>query len=572
MDLRHQLSRLGLHQLVARLAPAKALPVCWRRLRYCRASDAADALTRLADAGAAVHLRLRRSGGVTALYAGFEDTGWQCALAELAPVFGLEAELTTAAAPLAGPLVPGNWSGSEVPDEADAVIMPPGVMYVTDTAAQAPCLSVPGAEIALPAPGLGLAVQPALPYPAHDPADGVWRLGQSSVPAPAGLVAGTDSARNRLASAFAAQAVQGESGVLVVDGTGGQVALALRDHPAVRALLASGRLVELSLSKARLRGFNPLAESRLSPSVTLWRWFWWWAGGGLGVHDKSVVEAAYRRGTRSLAGVAAVWEAGTDTRLAARAMHELQGYADVFTWMSGTFDVARHLAAGGHLLVTCAGATGARLQALRGLLALAAESESARVLSVGVRWSADSIPLLYRMDALCTGRSWVHTVYAQCSQEVATVVASRLHDLRFIEYLTRMPGGMGLVHSGGNWGQVHDEGAPLSAAAPVAVFPHAMPAASRPAWSASPDHIDVFTPLRAARLRTEAQALISEIEPASGKTTGGATVLRCPTLLEAYGASHQEALRDLEARLAVLDPLRAAAEPDAPEARGTPAA
>lgn len=536
----------------------------WRRLRYVDPTQACAALTMLAEAGASIELRLRHAGQIVALYAGLGER-WASVLEQMAPDFGLDLSVDLKAGlaeaqeprPLAGRLVPGAWG--ELPaEDADARLAAPGGMQVRRRDAEQPGRRVdrllgplapvlhslrglrapaPAGEPAeLPIPVLGVHARPELPFAIRCPQGSAWEAKAGGLAAPACLI-GADRAVRVLGLSLAEVALGEDRPTVIVDGTG-ELARGLRDVPSVRRALASGRLVELSVTCAGQRGFNPLMASSLRGAehvVTLARWRWWLRG--LGIYEQPIVEAAYASGAHTPAALARFWAGRADTLLAAHVLGALLSAGDVATWMGGSFDVARHLRAGGHVLVECPGAQGARLQALRGLLGLAAEG-GARLLSMGVCWPGSDDAMLVRLEALCHGHTWeaaalagrstrLTAVFTHGSEEPAwaggVVGAGRLSEL-----LATLPPEVGVVHLGGEWWliQAGDGGA------------------GGPGGVGRGAEDDPSTTLRTSleALRREAEALAGEVE--RGEPRGP----RRPVLLEAYGATAAEGLACIRAQ------------------------
>jgi hypothetical protein len=354
---------------------------------------------------------------------------------------------------------PGDWATAPARD-ADALIGAGGRMWVRTTegarglrarlAGLRPGRALPeGAPVALPPPVLGLHARPELPYtPARldDLAGHVCLIGDE------------DAARDLFLKLVGQLAAAGRPLVVIVGR--GDLAHDLRRCEAVRGGLASGRVAELSLSRASVRGFNPLAEATQGEAATLARWRWWLRG--VGVSDAGLIEAAYRSGARDLQSLARLCASQPGALVAAHALQALLAQRDVAAWMGGSFEVAGHLRAGGSLLVECPGATGARLHALRGLLGLAVDAPRVCVLSAGVTWQHGDDPVLAHAGAaLCWGHEeWgarvlggagVQVLAARCGADVAGRVAQAYEDVALGEHLATLEPGAALMLDGNGW-------------------------------------------------------------------------------------------------------------------------
>jgi hypothetical protein len=457
----------------------------WRRVRYADPRPAADAFGRLARNTAQLELRLRpgerhperqskgnHGEGTLALYVGGEAK-WINVLERMAKDFGLTLELAhPAPKPVARVYVPGEWATCV--GEADAKILPGG-MYVGVTGRGVKDqTNQPGAAVVLPPLTLGLHTLPTLPYVVESPENAVWHVGEGGLPAPARLV-GDASAQLALLTPLAQTALtnpvedppfaslrgaggrDGGTATLIVDGIG-ELSEHLRQLPEVARLVTGGQAAEFSLHRPGLRGFNPLAESALGEAATLMRWRWWLRG--VGVHEPTAVEAAYRSGARNLADLAKFWASDPRMLTAAHAADRLISDAAVAAWLSGNFDFDAHLGAGGHILIDAPEARGGRVQALRGALGLALEAAMAhgrayRILSVGVNWQESDWQPLENLSALHAGKGaqWDVMAFTRCGPELADKIAASFGDAHLAEYLRTLPDGAALAahRSQGKW-------------------------------------------------------------------------------------------------------------------------
>jgi hypothetical protein len=430
---------------------------CWLRLRYVDVVRAAQCFTLLAQAGAEVHLCWRVRDALPALYVGL-DQGYASALGRMAAEFGLSVMPATAPALLSGEMVAGAWAEAPGAD-ADAHIASPGAMWVrapaqardrTGLAWLRARPALPGAPIALPPPALGLHARLELPYASatlYDLAGQVCLLGDE------------DAAHDLFLKLVGQQVAAGRP-LVVIDGRG-DLAHDLRRLDAMRAGLASGRMVDIGQLRASMRGFNPLAEASQGEAATLARWRWWLRG--VGVHDPALIEAAYRSGARDLQSLARRWAAQPGALVAAHAVQALLAQRDAAAWLRGNFDVAGHLHSGGALLVECPNAAGARLHILRGLLGLAVDAPGVCVLSAGVAWQRGDDPVLaHAGTALCwgdadltaralRGDASVRVLAARCGADVAGRVAQAYGDVTLGEHLETLERGAALVRTDNGW-------------------------------------------------------------------------------------------------------------------------
>ncbi len=432
------------------------VPLDWRRLRYRQAEQAARAFQLLVESGAPrVELRLQPDeNGGRKLFVGMERHYFDALERGMAEPFGLLTDPLLSPAPSLGDKRywrPGTWG--------DALRLTPHGTYVAY--ADRPDLSrQPGAPLRLPPPVPGLGLEIEMPYPplpaAPSTALVVWRGGQGGMAAPAGLVGETRATMAFLHRLAIRAMAESERPVVIVDGTG-QLAERLRKDPALIPLLAQQRVYELSLTGTGPAGFNPLAEAEPGArgaedfsmeKLTLRRWQFWFRG--LNVFDEALLTAAYKAGVRSVPELEIFWRGRSEARIA---LHNLQTMArdrHVRRWISGQFELRRHLRQGGHLIVDCSPGDGPRLQALRGLVGLVAETE-ARLLSLGVRWSKEDEGLLLWLDALCAGRRWETTALVRCTYEQAEKVGRWFPEPLLQEYLPNLPDGFALVNQETRW-------------------------------------------------------------------------------------------------------------------------
>ena len=428
----------------------------WRRLRYRQAEQAARALQLLVESGAPrIELRLPPDdNGGRKLLVGMERRYFEALERGMSETFGLLVDPQATAAPALGSKRfwrPGTWG--------DALRLTSHGTYVAHD--DRPDLSrQPGAPLSLPppAPGLGLEMEmPFPPLPASTAASAVvWNTGEGGLAAPAGLLGDARAIIAFLHGLARLALLEGERPTVVLDGDG-QLVQRLRKDPALVPLLTQHSVEDLSLAAGGQTGFNPLAEAESDArgaegfpveKLTLQRWRFWMRG--LKVFDEALLSAAYRAGVRSVPELEAHWRGRAEARVA---LHNLQGLTRdrrLRRWLSGEFDLRRHLRQRGHVVVDCSPGGGPVLQAARGLVALAAETE-ARLLTVGIRWPKEDDGALVWLDTLCAGRRWETTALARCTYEQAEKVSRWFPDPVLRGYLPNLPDGFAIVNQEGQW-------------------------------------------------------------------------------------------------------------------------